>query len=164
MNTKQTHRGGLHKGPETHIKPHPTQFGARENSDSPRAHVLRHPGDPPFTSTKEFKESQDGENLASSPSGNLTRLVEAELVTGVVPARPARPNESSGIRREMMQLKSQNRFEPLLDVGEAAGLLRMHPRTLRAKARKWLIPAIQVGGRWRFRASTLNTWLEGLPS
>jgi excisionase family DNA binding protein len=138
MNTKQTHRGGLHKGREAHIKSRPTQFGARENSDSPRAHVLRRPGDRPFTSTKEFKESQDGENLPSSPSGNSTRLVEAELVT--------------------------NRFEPLLDVVEAAGLLRMHPRTLRAKARKQLIPAIQVGRRWRFRASTLNTWLEGLPS
>jgi len=163
MNTKQTHRGGLHTGREARIKSRPTQFGARENSDSPRVHVLRRPGDPPFTSTKEFKESQGGENLPSSPSGNLPRLVEAELVTGV-PAKPARPNESSGKRKEMMQLKSQNRFEPLLDVVEAAGLLRMHPRTLRAKARKRLIPAIQVGRRWRFRASTLNTWLEGLPS
>ena len=51
-------------------------------------------------------------------------------------------------------------FEPLLDTDEAAILLRMHPRTLRTKARKGLIPALQVGGRWRFRASTLNHWLE----
>jgi excisionase family DNA binding protein len=51
-------------------------------------------------------------------------------------------------------------FEPLLDTDEAAILLRMHPRTLRTKARKGLIPALLVGGRWRFRASTLNHWLE----
>jgi len=47
-----------------------------------------------------------------------------------------------------------------MDTDEAAILLRMHPRTLRTKARKGLIPALQVGGRWRFRASTLNHWLE----
>ena len=51
-------------------------------------------------------------------------------------------------------------FEPLLDADEAAILLMIHPRTLRTKARKGLIPALQVGGRWRFRASTLNHWLE----
>ena len=67
------------------------------------------------------------------------------------------------------QIGIQNRFpviefEPLLDVAEAAMLLRMHPRTLRAKARKRIIPAIQVGKRWRFRASTLNDWLGKLAS
>ena len=51
-------------------------------------------------------------------------------------------------------------FEPLLDTDEAANLMRMHPRTLRTKARKGIIPGVQVGGRWRFRASTLNHWLE----
>ena len=51
-------------------------------------------------------------------------------------------------------------FEPLLDTDEAGILLRMHPRTVRTKTRKGEIPAFQVGGRWRFRASTLNHWLE----
>jgi excisionase family DNA binding protein len=51
-------------------------------------------------------------------------------------------------------------FEPLLDTEEAARLLRMHPRTLRTKARNGMIPAIQVGKRWRFRVSMLNHWLE----
>jgi excisionase family DNA binding protein len=53
-------------------------------------------------------------------------------------------------------------FEPLLDVAEAARLLRMHPRTPRTKARERIIPAVQVGRRWRFRASTLNDWLGKL--
>ena len=57
-------------------------------------------------------------------------------------------------------VESRVDFEPLLDTDEAAILLRMHPRTLRTKARKGLVPALQVGGRWRFRASTLNHWLE----
>jgi excisionase family DNA binding protein len=51
-------------------------------------------------------------------------------------------------------------FEPLLDVTEAAKLLRIHPKTLRTKARHGEIPAKQIGKLWRFRASALNEWLD----
>jgi len=166
------------------MKSRPTQFGVRKNPDSPRVHDLRPSVNPSLASMKEFVGSKDEENVSSAPSckiGGLDvppvglaseitvekekrvhRLLPAEPVKGV-PAKPARPSESSGEGRELLQLKSDNRFEPLLDVVEAATLLRMHPRTLRAKARKRLVPAIQVGRRWRFRASTLNSWLERLP-
>ena len=53
-------------------------------------------------------------------------------------------------------------FEPLLDVIDAAKLLRIHPKTLRAKAGRGIIPGIQIGRVWRFRASMLNRWLEGM--
>jgi excisionase family DNA binding protein len=56
----------------------------------------------------------------------------------------------------------ESAFEPLLDTEEAARLLRMHPRTLRKKARAGMIPAIQVGKRWRFRVSALNHWIDGI--
>ena len=55
-------------------------------------------------------------------------------------------------------------FEPLLDTDEAAKLLRLHPRTLRTKARQGMIPAVQVGKRWRFRISMLNHWLGKMAS
>jgi excisionase family DNA binding protein len=61
-------------------------------------------------------------------------------------------------------VQNDKNFEPLLDTDEAARLLRMHPRTLRTKARIGSIPGIQVGRRWRFRASTLNHWLGKLAS
>jgi excisionase family DNA binding protein len=147
-------------------------------------HGLRPSVNPSLTSMKEFVGSQDEENVSSAPSCKIGgpdvppggtaseitiekekrvhRLVPAEPVKGV-PAKPPRPTESCGQGRELLQLNCDNRFEPLLDVVEAATLLRMHPRTLRAKARKRLVPAIQVGRRWRFRASTLNSWLERLP-
>ena len=48
------------------------------------------------------------------------------------------------------------KFEPLLDVTEAARLLRIHPKTLRVKAAHGIIPGIQIGRAWRFRASMLN--------
>jgi excisionase family DNA binding protein len=63
---------------------------------------------------------------------------------------------------ERKRIQSQRDFEPLLDTDEAARLLRMHPRTLRTKARRGSIPAVQVGKRWRFRASTLDRWLGKL--
>lgn len=56
--------------------------------------------------------------------------------------------------------QSGDLFEPLLDCKEAAALLRIHPKTLRTKARLGIIPAIQVGRLWRFRASALNQWLD----
>ena len=56
-------------------------------------------------------------------------------------------------------------FEPLLDLHEAASLLGMHWKTLEGKARQREVPAFKVGKRWRFRLSSLNTWLEtGLKS
>ena len=67
--------------------------------------------------------------------------------------------EEIKVRKEV---QSQRDFEPLLDTEEAARLLRMHPRTLRTKARRGSIPAVQVGRRWRFRASTLDRRLGRL--
>jgi len=55
-------------------------------------------------------------------------------------------------------------FESLLDVAEAAKLLRIHPKTLRNKARLGIIPAVHVGRLWRFRPSALNEWLDGIAS
>jgi hypothetical protein len=52
--------------------------------------------------------------------------------------------ESGQINGRSLSL-AEGRFEPLLDTEEAARLLRMHPRTLRTKARNKEIPAIQGG-------------------
>jgi excisionase family DNA binding protein len=60
---------------------------------------------------------------------------------------------------------SSSAFEPLLDLHEAASILGMHWKTLEGKARQREVPAFKVGKRWRFRLSSLNTWLEsGLKS
>ena len=50
-------------------------------------------------------------------------------------------------------------FEPLLNATEAAALLRMHPNTLRIKARLGEIPGRHIGKYWRFRVSDLNDWV-----
>lgn len=56
-------------------------------------------------------------------------------------------------------------FEPLLDLHEAATVLGMHWKTLESKARHREVPAFKVGKRWRFRLSSLDSWLDtGLKS
>jgi excisionase family DNA binding protein len=65
-------------------------------------------------------------------------------------------------RERIAEIESE--FEPLLDVAEAAKLLRIHPKTLRTKARQGKIPAKQIGKLWRFRASALNEWLDSIAS
>jgi excisionase family DNA binding protein len=64
--------------------------------------------------------------------------------------------------QQPQRIVNDSEFEPLLDVAEAARLLRIHPKTLRVKAAHGIIPGIQIGRVWRFRASTLNRWLEGI--
>ena len=51
-------------------------------------------------------------------------------------------------------------FEPLLDSAEAAALLQIHPKTLQRLARTGTVIGIRVGKLWRFRASSLNEWLQ----
>jgi len=51
-------------------------------------------------------------------------------------------------------------FERLLSLREAATLLGMHWKTLEGMARKSAVPAFRIGGRWRFRASALDEWLQ----
>jgi excisionase family DNA binding protein len=51
-------------------------------------------------------------------------------------------------------------FEPLVDADEIAELLRLHPKTVRLKARQGEIPAHRIGKFWRFRKSEIDCWLR----
>lgn len=53
----------------------------------------------------------------------------------------------------------QSTFEPLLDVEQAAVLLRVHPKTIQAFARSGAIPCLRMGKYWRFRKSSLDAWV-----
>jgi excisionase family DNA binding protein len=58
------------------------------------------------------------------------------------------------------QPTSTQAFEPLLDLQQAAKLLKLHPDTLKRKAQLREIPGVKVGRRWRFRASRLDAWVK----
>ena len=72
--------------------------------------------------------------------------------------------EINSTTKKPLRACGESDFESLLDVSEAARLLRIHPKTLRNKARRGVIPGVQVGRLWRFRASALNQWLDEIAS
>jgi PTS system nitrogen regulatory IIA component len=49
---------------------------------------------------------------------------------------------------------------PLLTTREVAFILKVSPRTVRLWAECSEIPALRVGGPWRFRRDEFNRWLE----
>jgi excisionase family DNA binding protein len=50
--------------------------------------------------------------------------------------------------------------EPLLDSNKAAAMLGVHPRTLQRMVLRGQIVGVQVGKLWRFRASSIEEWIE----
>lgn len=55
---------------------------------------------------------------------------------------------------------SSHSTERLLDSHEAAALLKVHPRTLQRLAQRGEIAGVQVGKLWRFRASSIDAWIQ----
>jgi excisionase family DNA binding protein len=116
------------------------QSDRRKNPDSPRVHGLRLS----MNSSTEIIENRENANDRVEPRSSST-VIDYK-------------------REGVQERKREGGFEPLLDVAEAAKLLRIHPKTLRVKARRGVIPAIQIGRVWRFRASALNRWLDEIAS
>lgn len=50
--------------------------------------------------------------------------------------------------------------EPLLDSNSAAAMLGVHPRTLQRMVLRGEIAGVHVGKLWRFRASSIDRWIE----
>ena len=46
-------------------------------------------------------------------------------------------------------------IEPLISTEQAAAMLSVHPKTIQRMARRGDIKGLQIGNRWRFRASAL---------
>ncbi len=112
------------------------QFGTRRNPESPRVDTLHFAAD---SSSASFRAEEDpcerGEPYCSQPT-------------------------VSSCERNRGQVESDAGFEPLLDVVEAARLLRIHPKTLQKLTRIGRVPAYRVGRFWRYRGTDLEIWLQ----
>jgi excisionase family DNA binding protein len=65
------------------------------------------------------------------------------------------------MREEGMDRKKQSEdFEPLLDSQQAAALMRVHPETVKRRARSGEIPGMKFGKLWRFRVSALESFVR----
>ncbi|NYF91359.1 helix-turn-helix domain-containing protein [Tunturiibacter empetritectus] len=65
-------------------------------------------------------------------------------------------------KQEDDQMKAAEIFEPLLDSQQAAELMRVHPETVKRRARRGEIPGLKFGKLWRFRASGLEGYIRNL--
>jgi excisionase family DNA binding protein len=50
--------------------------------------------------------------------------------------------------------------EPLIDSEKAAAIIGIHPKTLQKMARSGEIRGVHVGKLWRFRASSIEEWIN----
>jgi excisionase family DNA binding protein len=167
------------------MKSRPTQFGVCENTASSRQHASRLAVQSPLQeSLRAIEGPRDLVEARPLVLGDvevfdLTGAGATNVATGerreevpasgrLVAAKSPHGNKDAptvvghGASRRAPHVQSNIEFEPLLDVAEAARLLRIHPKTLRVKASQGIIPAVQIGRIWRFRASALNRWLEGI--
>ena len=121
----------------------------------------------------EPNRNQDLSEASGDPSAQRERFASSEGVApetngGPRPGRkPVASVRHSAVARAFSAtpVQSPTAFEPLLDLHQASAVLGMHWKTLEAKARGHEVPAFKVGKRWRFRLSSLNSWLErGLKS
>jgi excisionase family DNA binding protein len=65
------------------------------------------------------------------------------------------------MRKDVLDQKSGAQdFEPLLDSQQAAELMRVHPETVKRRARSGEIPGMKFGKLWRFRISALESFVQ----
>jgi len=70
------------------------------------------------------------------------------------------PSSPSATTRKPPTSEPGTRPERLLDSDEAASIMKVHPKTLQKLARKGVVRGIHVGKLWRFRASTIEEWIQ----
>jgi excisionase family DNA binding protein len=51
-------------------------------------------------------------------------------------------------------------LEALLTSKEASQVLKIHPKVLERMAKRGEVPALKVGKFWRYRATTLDAWIN----
>ena len=113
------------------------QFGASRNPESPRVDSLRLAAN---SSSASFRGKEDPYERRDEPYCSQPPMSSSERNRG--------------------QVESDAGFEPLLDVVEAARLLRIHPKTLQKLTRIGRVPAYRVGRFWRYRGTDLEIWLQ----
>jgi excisionase family DNA binding protein len=55
---------------------------------------------------------------------------------------------------------SAHAIEALLTTKEASQILKINPKVLERMAKRGDVPALKVGKFWRYRATTLDAWID----
>ena len=80
-----------------------------------------------------------------------------------LPARAGRAGKLGGIRMSKDKPAASPIGDHLLTIKEAAAVLRLTPRTVRAYVQRGEIEGRIIGGRWRFRRADLDAFFANAP-
>jgi|SRR5580704_13893264 excisionase family DNA binding protein len=128
------------------MKPHPTQFGVRENSASQRQHDLRLATRAYSNSTRVNKSSLD----VRTPSADHDSSVRDRQDKGYAPSQ----RDAATVERAEAQL---------LTIRDVAEILRVPVSWVYGRMRKRSreqLPAFRLGKYWRFRYDEVSAWIE----
>jgi excisionase family DNA binding protein len=82
----------------------------------------------------------------------------SEAQAGGIPRRS--PLSASAKFVNTRSAATTNSIEALLSTREASEILKIHPKVLERMAKRGDVPALKVGKFWRYRASSLDAWIE----
>jgi len=134
------------------MKSRPTQFGARENTASPRQHAPR------FAENAHSNATCIEEENSEVAEDSLLAASQHAATEGEGRACAERSAQASTLKPSQ---ESKPAFEALIGSPEAAKLLgNIHVKTLQRYARTGSLPGYQIGGHWYFRVSELDAWLQ----
>jgi excisionase family DNA binding protein len=146
------------------MKLRPTQFSVRENTASSRQHASRLAVNsfpiPSDTLERSPHHEEPTPPLASQANEEANSPITAPLdaATGGEEERAGRNLDHRG---QMETTRKVPVFEPLLGSEDAARLLgNIHVKTLQRYARQGSVPGYRIGGRWYFRTTELDAWLQ----
>jgi len=74
-----------------------------------------------------------------------------------IPRHQPSPPASSA---ERSPTPASSGLEALLTSKEASQILKIHPKVLERMAKRGEVPALKVGKFWRYRATTLDAWIN----
>jgi excisionase family DNA binding protein len=63
-------------------------------------------------------------------------------------------------QRQHQSSRMPDGIEVLLTSKEASQSLKIHPKVLERMAKRGEVPALKVGKFWRYRATTLDAWIN----
>ena len=143
----------------------PTQFGARENTASPRQHAPRLKVDSlPSLSETLPRGSQHGQStpILASRAFEHRESVTTKPLDGTTGGERGSGVEVFSAPATVSAVNdSRQAFEPLIGCEDAAKLLgNIHVKTLQRYARRGTLPGYRVAGHWYFRATELDAWLR----
>lgn len=141
------------------MKVRPPQFGVRENTASSRQHAPRRAMNALVLQSDPFFGSQQRDDSAQQLPPAIKETFEQPLKEqrkGTTGGGDSRPTTTA-----FLGDGKDSVVERPWTCEEAAGFVRVHPKTIKRMARRGDLPGHFRFARWFFYASELDRWMHG---